>query len=515
MVALLKVVAGWLERFPDTPAFFERHISQAWRQYAVCLLLGLALRCATFGDSNLHVDEAFYFMAGQEMHRGAVLYVDLWDRKPVGLFLIYYAIAGISTAVVAYQLAAWLFASSTAMVINLIARRWAGTQGGLLAAASYLFMLGPQEGYGGQSPVFYNLLIAVAPYLLLEARPQLEAGRATWRVFVAMGLCGLALTVKQTTLFESVYFGLFAVHCLWRSPASAVRTFPTVLGCVFLGAFPTVLTGVTYYWIGHWPEFWQAMVLSNLAKAKSSVLIMAGGALRMCLRVYPYLGLSGVGVWLTDREAMSRKDRWFMGLWVLSAVLGVVAVPNFYGHYSLPLLVPLAVTSSLILGRRDVGLFLTAMLVLFTISLFNPFDRAGRLLSMQSMERMATAIKAHDAGGGLLVFDGPPYLYALSGKRPLTPFAFPHHMNHAIERNVSQLDTLVEVQRVLHDKPGVVVIAAFPSNLPANGDARKLVKAYVANNCRIVEAVSSYEINHRELIAIYGDCREGAPDLAP
>ena len=117
------------------------------------ILLGLLLRCSTFGDTNLHVDETFYFLVGQEMHHGAIPYVDIWDRKPVGLFLIYWAIAGISSSVVAYQVAAWLFASSTAMVINLIARRWAGTQGGLLAGASYLFMLGPQEGYGGQSPV--------------------------------------------------------------------------------------------------------------------------------------------------------------------------------------------------------------------------------------------------------------------------------------------------------------------------------------------------------------------------
>ena len=515
MIAAYRAIVTWLGQFPDTPGYFERHFHAWWRQFAALLLLGLILRCSTFGDPNLHVDESFYFLVGQEMRHGAIPYVDIWDRKPVGLFLIYYAIAGISSSVVAYQLVAWLFASSTAMVINLIARRWAGTQGGLLAGASYLFMLGPQEGYGGQTPIFYNLLIASAALLVLDARPELERGQAGWRVFAAMALGGVALTVKQTTLFEAVVLGLVVAWSLLRSDAPRVRSGAILLACAALGALPTVLTAVTYYWIGHWSEFWQAMVTSNLAKAKPEFLIITGGALRMCLRTYPYLGLTWVGLWITDRHTLDKGDRSFLGLWMIAATIGILAVPNFYTHYALPLLVPLAITSSVILGRRDVGVFLGALLAAFTLVLYSPFDRPERRMSIQSMEKLAMAIKSHDSGGGLLVFDAPPYLYALADKRPLTPLAFPHHLNHWIERNVSQLDTLQEVKRVLAARPGVVAIAAFPSNLPANGYTRSAVKAYVQNNCRLVEVASSYEINHRELIAIWGDCHEGAPDLVP
>jgi hypothetical protein len=199
----------------------------------------------------------------------------------------------------------------------------------------------------------------------------------------------------------------------------------------------------------------------------------------------------------------------------LAAVAGVLSVPNFFTHYALPLLVPLAVLSSPILGRRDVGAFLLGFLAIFSAILYNPFDLPDRLRSINSMNRLAAAISQHDSGGGLLVYDGPPYLYALSVKRPLTPLAFPHHMNHWIERNVSQVDTLGEVKRILKAKPGVVAIAAFPSNLPANDETRAAVNAYVQNNCQLVEATSSYEIGHRELIGIWGDCQDGPPDLVP
>ncbi|HEY0957665.1 MAG TPA: hypothetical protein VGE05_00150 [Novosphingobium sp.] len=506
-------IVGWFDNFPDTPAWCSRYLDDRWKQFAILLLTGLLFRTVTFGDPNLHVDEAFYFLVGQEMHHGAIPYVDIWDRKPFGLFLIYYLIAAISTSVVAYQIVSWLFASCTAMVINLIARRWAGTQGGLLAGVCYIALLGPLEGYGGQTPVFYNLFIACAAMLVFDALPQLQRGIPTWRIFAAMMLGGLAITVKQTALFESGFLGLVVVYYMVRSGVSAVRITLTIVACALLGALPTLTVAAGYWWIGHWDAWWQAMVTSNLRKIKPSPLIMILDAFRMALRLYPFLGLAAVGMLATDRDAMSKRDKRLVGLWIAFGVLGVLSVPYFYTHYALPLLVPLAVASSLMLGRRDVGVFLAAMLLVFSMVLFSPFDRADRRLSIQTMNRMAKAIVHHDDGRGLLVYDGPPYLYALAHKRPLTSLVFPHHMNHWIERNVTGFDTLREVHRVLAMKPNVVVAAAFPSNRPANGDTRRAVMAYVQNNCRIVDVDVSYEIGHSELIAIYGDCRDGAPDM--
>ena len=513
MIRPIKVAAGWLERMPDTPVWFERHLAEPWKQYVALLLLGLALRIATFGDPNMHVDETFYFLVGQEMHKGALPYVDIWDRKPLGLFIIYYLIAGISTSVVAYQVAAWLFASSTAMVIALIARRWAGVQGAVLAGAAYLFMLGAQEGYGGQSPVFYNLLIAGAAYLLLEDRQALAKGRPGWRTFVAMAVCGIALTMKQTTLFESVFFGLFVAFKILRSGVPPAQSLALITTCAVLGAAPTAAIGAAYYALGHWHEWWQAMFLSNLAKAQKDVLTASLNLLRICLRLYPLLALVWLGIATAGSGALPKRDARFLLWWIGAAVLGVIAVPNFYTHYALPLLVPLSAASSLAFGRKDVGQFLLLFVAAFTCVLFNSADRERRVQSMTAMEAMAVAIRSHDSGGGLLVYDAPPYLYALAGKRPLTPLAFPHHMNHWDERNVSTLDTAEEVARVIRNRPGVIAMAAFPSNLPANGDTRHVVEAYVFNNCRLVDARSSTEIAFQSLIGIWGDCQPGPPDL--
>jgi hypothetical protein len=67
----------------------------------------------------------------------------------------------------------------------------------------------------------------------------------------------------------------------------------------------------------------------------------------------------------------------------------------------------------------------------------------------------------------------------------------------------------------LRKKPGVVALSAVPAHLPENKQSREAVTAYVTNNCRIVATASSHEIYHPELIAIWGDCQDGAPDLSP
>ena len=55
----------------------------------ILLLVAIAARWLTFGNPLVHVDEEFYFVTAMRMWQGALPFVDVWDRKPVGLFLLY------------------------------------------------------------------------------------------------------------------------------------------------------------------------------------------------------------------------------------------------------------------------------------------------------------------------------------------------------------------------------------------------------------------------------------------
>jgi hypothetical protein len=387
------------------------------------------------------------------------------------------------------------------MVVGTIARRWANVQGAMLAGMSYLLMLPLFEGWGGQAPVFYNLPVAAAALLILDDVKNLDRGIAGWRPYLAMALCGVAITIKQTVAIEAGFFGLFATWHLWRS-GMTIRAAAAPAIWIMLGLLPTAAVALTYFHMGHWPEWWRAMVTSNLAKARPPALELFFNVLGMVLRLYPLLGLAVPGLMKEAKAA-----RAFVGPWIAASFLGVLAIPNFYGHYALPLLVPLAVASAPFLGRRDVGVFLAVAVAAFSLVLYNPFDFAERRLAIDAMDKMAKAIRTHDGGGSLFVSDGPVYLDALSGRHPPSPLAFPPHLNEWMERDASHLKTDEEVGKILARRPGVVVVSVFPRTNMSDNHTRDATMAYVQNRCQLVEVQTSYEVVQAFLIAVYGDCR--------
>ena len=486
------------------------HAAGRWAmRLALFVLLAVALQAVSLGDVNRHADESFYFLVGQRMHDGAVPYVTIWDRKPPGLFALYWLIAGVSHAVLAYQLAACLFAGLTAWVVARIAARLAGSdQAGCGAAgwagALYLLAVVPFEGASGQAPDFYNLLIVGAVWLVLTDRQVGGGQSAGWRSFAAMALAGAAIMIKQTALFEAVFLGLWVLWRIWRNGAGGAALLRTGLLCALIGAAPTLLFAAWYWQAGYWAEFWYAMVTSNLAKAphEGKGVRALGTALKALPVLLPAL-------WVLARGKWPGETRSFMALWLLAALIGYLSVPNFYPHYALPLMVPLAVLAGVWLAQAPCrGLWL-ALLALGNAAFWgNLTDPSWRRQSNESMGRLAAAITALDSGGRpLLVYDGPVYLYALTGKAPMSPLTFPHHLSHAIEANVSHLDTVAEVERMLAAGPGVVVMARYPRNWPVNVATRGRVLAYARQRCAVRQTIDLIEAGQRYPMVVFGRCR--------
>ncbi|MCX7865426.1 MAG: hypothetical protein N2423_10410, partial [Novosphingobium sp.] len=136
----------------------------------------------------------------------------------------------------------------------------------------------------------------------------------------------------------------------------------------------------------------------------------------------------------------------------------------------------------------------------------SPVPLETRRESNRTIRAIAEAIIRHDGGGGFLNYDAPPYLYALTGKPFLSPLIFPHHLNHAIERNVSHLRTDEEIDRVLAAGPGVIVMSRFPRNFPVNTHTRARVIAYAHAHCRTATEMPLREGPNTFAMMVFGDC---------
>ena len=475
-------------------------LNNPWIRIALLLAVALILRCDTFGDPNLDDDDTFYQAVGIAMRHGALPYVDVWDRKPFGLFAIYWAIAGISYAPIAYQLVASLFAAGTAATIAAIGARWDKPAGGLLAGLCYLLWLAPTQGYGGQTPLFYNLFIAGAALLTVRAGPELRRGAVSRQALVAMVLAGCAITIKTTALFEAAFLGLYALWQVSRSGSGPAATLRHGALFALLGSTPTLLIGAAYLAGGHGYEFWHAMVISNLRKPPPDFFAMGVRALIMFSYLSPLLILAVFG--LMERG----QGRRFATLWLLAGLAGLVSVPRFYMHYALPLLVPLCVAAIPFLNRQGLGLVATTIVAGMSLWLAPPFQFAATAQSKLAIDRLAEAVQRHSGNGPLMIYDGPPELYHLTGHGLVTPLTFYAHLSDLAEKDVSHLSTLGETRRVLALRPSAIAIANPIRSGPVNAETYHLVLGYVTENCRMVARETAHERMNSYPVEVWGDC---------
>ena len=483
-----------------TPSFTTPEQPGRWYRGGIALagflLLAFLSRAATFGHPDLYVDETFYFAAGVEMLHGAIPFVDIWDRKPPGHFLLFAGIAAISDQFVTYQIVAAIFAGATAFVICRAARHLCGALAAGFGGATYLFSIYAFNGYGGQSAVFYNLFVALAALLLLASLSRMEERGTALRIGIAMLCAGLAVAIKTSAVFEAAFFGLFAAATQIRARMPLSVTIRRIMVWALLALLPSAAFALWYFLHGYWDEYWTAMVLSNLRKPAEE----AGAGLRLEVIVgmlAPLLASAIVGCFVLPRAARSL----LIG-WMLAALVGFIALPSFYLHYALPLIAPLCVLAPAATHLRARGWILLASTaippLLFYIYVDNPQTQRVRA----GMERLVDAVNRGKAGGGdLLVFDGPPLLYTMTGSPFPTPLAFPNHLYQAEERDVSHIPTLPEVRRLLAARPGVVVDRTFPHT---NRQTDRLVRAYIAINCR---PMASMKDRWGHTVTVYGLCR--------
>lgn len=464
-------------------------------------LVALLLRVSTFGDPNIHVDEVFYQVVGIAMHEGAVPYVDIWDRKPWGLFFLFYLIAFLSWKPIAYQLVATAFAAATSWIIARTARRWCTAQGALFAGFAYLLWLDKLQGFGGQTPIFYNLFVASAALLALGARESLLEGRVPPRFLGAMLLGGLAITIKQTVVFEASFLGLYGAGLLLRSAMPRPRALAHIASWALIGAAPFVLISIWYAANGYWDIYWHAMVTSNADKPKSLI----SGAIR-ALIVFAYLAplLMVATLSLANWSGPTRR---FVAGWMVAALLGLVSVPNFYMHYALPMLVPLSLACASFLARPRWGIIAIVCLAGWSLSTAHVLNFEHTARSRAAMEKLASAIRRHDHGRGLFVVSGPPQLYVMTGNSFPTPLVFPQHLGDIIEKDLSHLSTIGETRRVLAGHPGTVVIMDNPKAGPPNMEVINATLAYVRANCRKVESVETLDLLNSPRMNVWAECR--------
>ncbi len=236
--------------FPDSPR------RRAWFYGALGLVFLRALPNLRYPIGR---DQATYCVIGQGLLHGQLLYRDLWDNKPPGIFYLYAVIVKIFGPVM-WSVGAvdilWLLAISCC--IFYFARRSMGTPAAALAMV-FNAVRHCRQGYiHAAQPETFLMLCVFAAYFLVKSGNQ----RSVLRLFLA-GLAlgaGFWLKYNAVAFFPVVAIVPFLDFRELDQPAGRIRFSLSWREWLFrmmgiAGGFVLMVAGVLgYFWVsGAWP----------------------------------------------------------------------------------------------------------------------------------------------------------------------------------------------------------------------------------------------------------------------
>lgn len=463
-------------------------------RWAILAVVALLARAVTFGDPVIHVDEEFYWVTAHEMWRGALPFVDIWDRKPIGLFLLFMPAAWLPLpwGSIAYQAMATLALVLTALLVLRLATLGGWGRGALAGALAYVLWPDLLNGVGGQSPIFYNLPMALAAALIVAGDGAPHRRR---RGCAAIALVGVALQIKYSVVFEGVFFGLWLMWRDWNARRTVWGTIAYAVVLVALALAPTIAALGTYAAIGQADAFLFANFFSVQHRNPDPWPEMLGNIGTLVLLLSPLVAMAfGARGQAVGGSVLVRR---FLFGWFGSALAGLALFGTWFDHYALPSLVPGCACAAGFLGSPRVRARIApTILALLAVAgqitvLVNMRNRGGAT----QFAALARAVGARP--GCLYVYSGTTMLYAVTGRCRLSRYVVPAHLNRGRENGATGVDQEAELRRILSARPAVIVMRPpFRGERP---EIRAIVAAAVARDYRLAARLPM----GREQISVY------------
>lgn len=360
------------------------------------------------------------------MAHGARLYVDVWENKPPGIYLLYFAVYHLfGPSLLAVRLVTATAVSGIVALVFALARHWDHRNFEGVAALFAGIVLGIPlfEGTTGNAEVFVAMLTSLGVWLALVRRQPSLAGIAL----------AFAILFKAVAAFDAVALALWLLVNQRRTLLGYVSSCGALLGvaCAIAGIdgiLPAMAQNAVFYDIGY-------------------VGHANGGAV-------PWLLLVKAAVLLVGTAVLLRRP--FPALWLLWSMAGALVSGRLFGHYLLQAVPALSLCLVLCVQRVPRRRLLAAFLALVVASLSIAslagaimLARSGdsilaeRLLYYPNVVRKGAGLESNAvhtaqiddhvarnvsvAGivralppGRLLVWGNTPWIYVLSGRLPAT-----------------------------------------------------------------------------------------------
>lgn len=459
-------------------------VRAAWVALAATIVAAVLLRFGLFGNPIAGLDEQLYLLVGDRMWHGELPYVDIWDRKPLGLFVLFAAIRLLpGDGFLAAQMVATAFAAATAFLIALFMRRRVGWVPATMAGMFYLAQLNILWGDTTQTPVFYDLLVMAAAMLTLRASDTANERVRTGCGIAAMALIGLAIQIKTNAIFQGGFFGAWLIWSVWRETRDPVRIVRLAVPMVLAAAVPTLAAMLSYAALGHFDAWWQANVLSVIAKGRPTDPAAIDNLATSVILTLPALVVALLGLWArTERFQVWGQETLFILGWIAFGLVDFGAIGGYFPHYAIPLVLaccPL-IAHAFAIPRFGKALFATVM----AWPLFYAVVVAPKIGAIERVyaANVVAALPRDVTTRCLFIYEGPVAYYQLSNACRVTRFAFTAHLSSTREANALGVDQAQALRDALARRPGTIITIAHSSWTDRNPAMERLLSATLARD---------------------------------
>jgi hypothetical protein len=301
-----------------------------------------ALARLPFVGAGLGPDEGGYAYIAREWLRGARLYETLWIDRPQGLLSVYRGIVTVADHPWAFRLTALLIGVGITLLVGAIGWMLRGPATGVAAAAIYAVVgAGPYtEGFTLNGELMAALPATAAVACALA---WWHSGRERW-LFAAGLLGGGAITMKQAG-FDGLVAAVVLVWVArvgWRSRA---RSTLLVAAGALVPLGLALVHGLSVGLSAYWNAIAGFRLTSDFNDGSRSYFFKASFHYveddLLALAVVAAIGL--IAVLLARR----RSESVVLLVWLLAGIVALNAGHNFWPHYYVQLVPPLAVLAGI------------------------------------------------------------------------------------------------------------------------------------------------------------------------
>jgi len=316
-------------------------MSKDLRFLSILLLLSVILRFFSFFPSVIDHDESTYLIIGNELLKGATLYEDVTDLKPVGIFYITAAFIGVFGRTI------FGFRVFTAFIIALISfliyktKLRIGHQVSVARASAiiYIFFISVWTHYGVtvNTEHFFSLFTMVGVYVIFTMQ-------SPWRIPLTALIMGLGLLIKPVVVgdFAAIILFLFITDILKKTFTFRSLMFYFISGIAFLTPF--ALVNLAFFVTGHFEAFYGInYVAFSKYGTQTPFHVMFMWVLEFLLRFLPVTVLFFWALFTKHRfRSIMVNEKLFVLIWLVFCMFFILWPAQKFGHYMIQAMLPMA-----------------------------------------------------------------------------------------------------------------------------------------------------------------------------